>query len=81
MKKLIALLAALILAAGTVSGALAVDEDIEGSIVIYTSMYQFVYEAMQKELKKEFPNLDVEFYYKGTGSLIAQIAARTVASS
>ena len=74
MKKLIALLAALILAAGTVSGALAVDEDIEGSIVIYTSMYQFVYEAMQKELKKEFPNLDVEFYYKGTGSLIAQIA-------
>lgn len=74
MKKLLALLAALVLAAGTMSAALAVDEDVEGKVVIYTSMYQFVYEAMEKALEEEFPNLDVEFYYKGTGSLISQIA-------
>ena len=74
MKKLVALCLALALLFGTLSGALAVNEDVEGKIVIYTSMYQFVYEAMKKELETEFPNLEVEFYYKGTGSLISQIA-------
>ena len=74
MKKIIALCLTLVLLLGTLSGALAVNEDVEGKIVIYTSMYQIVYEAMKKELEKEFPNLEVEFYYAGTGTLISQIA-------
>ena len=74
MKKVVALILSLALLLGLVPGALAVNEDVEGKIVIYTSMYQFVYEAMKKELEKEFPNLEVEFYYAGTGTLISQIA-------
>ena len=74
MKKVVALILSLALLLGLVPGAFAVNEDVEGKIVIYTSMYQFVYEAMKKELEKEFPNLEVEFYYAGTGTLISQIA-------
>ena len=74
MKKLFALMLALVMLATMVTSALAVNEDIEGKITIYTSMYRFVYEGMKVELAKEFPNLDVEFYYAGTGTLISQIA-------
>ena len=74
MKKMTALCLILVLLAGLIPGAMAVNEDVEGKITIYTSMYQFVYEAMKKELEKEFPNLEVEFYYAGTGTLISQIA-------
>ena len=74
MKKMIAFFLALLMMGAVIPGALAVDEDVEGKITIYTSMYQFVYEAMKKELEKEFPNLEVEFYYAGTGTLISQIA-------
>ncbi len=74
MKKALALLLSAMLLLGLLPGALAENEDVEGKIVIYTSMYQHVYEAMDKELEKVFPNLDVEFYYAGTGFLISQIA-------
>ena len=74
MKRLLALALAMIMALSVCSTALAVNEDIEGKITIYTSMYRFVYEGMKKELEAEFPNLEVEFYYAGTGTLISQIA-------
>ena len=74
MKKTIALILALIMVVSMGVSALAVNEDIEGKITIYTSMYRFVYEGMKVELAKEFPNLEVEFYYAGTGTLISQIA-------
>ena len=74
MKKIIVLCLTVVLLLSMVSGALAINEDVEGKIVIYTSMYQIVYEAMKKELANEFPNLEVEFYYGGTGTLISQIA-------
>ena len=74
MKKIFAVMLALMMLATMATSALAVNEDIEGKITIYTSMYRFVYEGMKVELAKEFPNLDVEFYYAGTGTLISQIA-------
>ena len=74
MKKIFAVMLALMMLATMATNALAVNEDIEGKITIYTSMYRFVYEGMKVELAKEFPNLDVEFYYAGTGTLISQIA-------
>ncbi|GHV41882.1 iron(III)-binding protein [Spirochaetia bacterium] len=46
-----------------------------GKIVIYTSMYEDIIEAMDKALAKQFPNLKVEFFYGGTGALQAKIAA------
>ena len=73
-KRLISLCLVMMMLIGVMPNALAVNEDVEGKITIYTSMYQFVYEAMKKELEKEFPNLEVEFYYAGTGTLISQIA-------
>ena len=48
--------------------------DIEGKVVIYTSMYPFAIDMMTEALKEEFPNLEVEFFYGGTGSLQTKIA-------
>ncbi len=74
MKKLFALMLALVMLATMATSALAVNEDVEGKITIYTSMYKQVYTGMKDVLAKEFPNLEVEFYYAGTGNLISQIA-------
>jgi iron(III) transport system substrate-binding protein len=46
-----------------------------GKIVIYTSMYEDIIEAMDTALEKVFPNCDIEFFYGGTGNLQAKIAA------
>ncbi len=45
-----------------------------GKVVIYTSMYEAVRTLMTEALKKEFPNLEVEFFYGGTGSLQTKLA-------
>ena len=74
MKKILAVLICLMLTGSLMSGALAVNEDIEGKIVIYTSMYQFEIDKMTEALKTEFPNLDVNFFYGGTGDLQTKIA-------
>ena len=78
MKKLLALALALIMALGVCSTALAVNEDVEGELVIYSSMYQFVIDMMDEALKKEFPNLvpgneGSFFFYGGTSSLIQKL--------
>ncbi len=44
-------------------------------VVIYTSMYEDVIEAMTQTLQEKFPDYDVEFFYGGTGTLQAKIAA------
>jgi iron(III) transport system substrate-binding protein len=48
---------------------------LSGKIVIYTSMYEDIIEAMDKALEKQFPSVDIEFFYGGTGALQAKIAA------
>ena len=57
------------------SGSGSAHEDITGSIMIYTSMYNDIIENMKTELKKEFPNLNVEFFQGGTGTLQSKVAA------
>ena len=69
MKKILALILCLAMLMGVMPSALAVNEDVEGKVVVYTSIYQFVIDMMQAELKAEFPNLEVEMFYGGTGSL------------
>ncbi|MBQ9565687.1 MAG: ABC transporter substrate-binding protein, partial [Synergistaceae bacterium] len=44
-------------------------------VVIYTSMYEDIIEAMTNVLHEKFPDYDVEFFYGGTGTLQAKIAA------
>ena len=46
-----------------------------GKIMIYTSMYEDIIEAISKVLEKKFPNCKIEFFYGGTGKLQAKIAA------
>lgn len=74
MKKLLPVLLCAAMLLGIVPGALAVNEDITGDVMIYTSMYQFVIDMMDEALAKEFPNLNVEFFYGGTGSLQTKLA-------
>ena len=52
--------------------------EVEGELVIYTSMYQFAIDMMDEVLKEKFPNLKPGndgsfFYYSGTSSLITKI--------
>ena len=77
MKKTIALVLVLMMALSLCS-ALAVNEDVEGELVIYTSMYPFAIEMMDAAIHEEFPNLEpgVEgsfFFYSGTSKLITKI--------
>lgn len=49
--------------------------DMTGKVVIYTSMYEDIIEAMDSKLDEVFPNMDIEFFYGGTGTLQAKVAA------
>ena len=78
MKKVMALLLCAVLVLAAVPAAFAVNEDVEGELTIYSSMYQFVIDMMDEALKKEFPNLvpgnnGSFFFYGGTSSLITKI--------
>ena len=46
-----------------------------GKVLIYTSMYEDIIEAIDKTLEEVFPDCDIEFFYGGTGNLQAKIAA------
>ena len=78
MKKFAALLLALCLFLSAAGTALAVDESVQGTLVIYSSMYQFVLDMLDEAIRAEFPNLkpgnDGSFFvYGGTSRLINQI--------
>ncbi len=51
------------------------DAKVSGKVVIYTSMYEDIIDDMEKTLEKEFPNLDVEFFQGGSGTIQSKIAA------
>lgn len=72
MKKLIVLL--LCLTMFLPSAGFSANEEVTGKVVIYTSMYQFVIDMMAEAMEKEFPNLEVEFFYGGTGALQQKLA-------
>lgn len=59
----------MLLVTGTAFGAA------KPKITIYTSMYEDVIEAMTEVMREKFPDYDVEFFYGGTGTLQAKIAA------
>ena len=78
MKKMILVLFAAVMLLTVCVPAMAVNEDVEGELVIYTSMYPFVIDMMNEALQKEFPNLvpgidGSFFFYGGTSSLITKI--------
>ena len=78
MKKILAFLLSTVMLLSLCQAAFAVNEDVEGEIVIYSSMYQFVLDMLDEALKEEFPNLTPGndgsfFFYGGTSSLITKI--------
>ncbi len=78
MKKGLSLLLVFLMALSVCLPALAVNEDVEGELVIYTSMYQGVVDKMDEALKAEFPNLTPGnggsfFFRAGSGDLITKI--------
>ncbi|MHC6203333.1 ABC transporter substrate-binding protein [Breznakiellaceae bacterium SP9] len=50
-----------------------------GKIMIYTSIYEDVIEAMDAALAKQFPDCDIQFFYGGTGVIQAKVAAEEAA--
>ena len=78
MKKILTLVLVLVMVFSLCPSAFAVNEDVEGEIVIYSSMYQFVLDMLDEALQEEFPNLvpgneGSFFFYGGTSSLITKI--------
>ena len=79
MKKFLCVMLAMILGLSVCGAALAVNEDVTGELVIYTSMYPDIVDMMNEALKKEFPNLTPGldggrfFYQSGTGKVISKI--------
>ena len=78
MKKILAFLLSTVMLLSLCPASFAVNEDVEGEIVIYSSMYQFVLDMLDEALKEEFPNLTPGndgsfFFYGGTSSLITKI--------
>ena len=57
------------------AGDAAPDAGVSGKVVIYTSMYEDIIDEMEKELEKKFPDLDVEFFQGGSGTIQSKIAA------
>ena len=77
MKRLAALLIVLCMLLSA-AGATAGNEQVQGEIVIYSSMYQFVLDMLDEALREEFPNLKPGnngsfFVYGGTSRLINRI--------
>ncbi len=78
MKKTISLLLAVLLLLSLGSTAFAVNEDVEGELVIFTSMYKEVLPMIDEALKEEFPNLipgnEGSFFFQGgSNELITRI--------
>ena len=75
MKKGIALLLGVLMAILLGAPALAANEEITGTVMIYTSIYQDVLDKMVEALGKEFPSLTVETFYGGTGTIQSKLTA------
>ena len=78
MKKLVIFALCLAAALSLCAPALAVNEDVEGELVIYSSMYPEVLDMLDKAIQAEFPNLKPGnngsfFFYSGTSKLITKI--------
>lgn len=53
----------------------AASSEIGGKVVIYTSMYEDIIEDIDAKLEEVFPNIDIEFFQGGTGTLQSKVAA------
>ncbi len=57
------------------TAVMADNSDVSGKVVIYTSMYEDVIDEMQETLEDVFPNVEIEFFQGGSGTIQSKIAA------
>ncbi len=84
-KKLLALLTTVIItaslagcgsaSAGGTDAPVDADTSVSGKVVIYTSMYEDIIDDMQKVLDKKFPNVEIEFFQGGSGTIQSKVTA------
>lgn len=60
---------------GIDTDGLEIHEEVTGKVVIYTSMYQDIIEALQVTLDTVFPNCEIEFFQGGTGTIQSKVTA------
>lgn len=53
----------------------SVNDGVEGKVVIYTSMYEDIIDDMESALEDVFPDVDIEFFQGGSGTLQSKVAA------
>lgn len=84
MKKVLAILMAAVMVLGLAACGpegsvntedMEIHEEVTGKVVIYTSMYQDIIEALQVTLDTVFPNCDIEFFQGGTGTIQSKVTA------
>lgn len=80
MKKLLALVLGVMMLLSCAS-ALAVNDQVTGKVMIYTSMYEDIVTMMDEALATEFPNVDVEFFQGGTGKIQTKVTAEIEAGA
>ena len=80
-KVLLALVVALIMTATLVTGCggdkpaeKPKAEGTKGTLMIYTSIYPDIIEMVKPELKKAFPDLDIQWFQAGTEKVMAKVA-------
>ena len=52
----------------------------KGKVMIYTSIYPDIIEKIKPELKKAFPNVEVEWFQAGTEKVMAKVAGEIEAN-
>ena len=52
---------------------------VSGNVMIYTSMFEDIIEMFIPVMERTFPNVNIEFFYGGTGMIQARITAEAVA--
>ena len=75
MRKFSAGLLGVVMVLVLLAGPAMAASGVSGKIVIYTSIYEDIIEMLQPVMKRVFPNVNVEFFYGGTGTLQAKVAA------
>lgn len=82
MRKMIALFLGVLMTVMLLNvSAMAANEEVTGTIMIYTSIYQDVLDMMVSALKEEFPNLTVDTFYGGTGTIQTKLTAEMESGS
>lgn len=77
MRRIVSVLLIMVMLLGlTGCGSKAASSDgAGGKVVIYTSMYEDIIELIDEKLEEVFPDIDIEFFYGGTGTLQSKVAA------